>query len=464
MGTQQSSWIVQVHAALQKVDATHNPSQLLIWKVPAEYRTDAALYEPVNSRFGLHHCPEILHTNGTEGFKIELARALQFTEQGWNSFCERVVSEPKEYWEAVYDQSPHTGSYSVEEIRCLLALDALLLVVFLQGRGGGTESLGPTLQKVMENPLFEVQIEALWTDLWLVENQIPMELLKRVVGILTTEYKLNIGNMWRWEDAERWQGWNIGNFVAWEHFHDPSSDGTNLRELFERRMEKWLKHVDSYDDVHILDSTYRILCGWENLDTPHLNPCPNRYSATDLEACGVKIKGKEFTCLEDISFENGCLSVPFLQVYDETEKYLRNLLVYEVLTRPRGRRQYSVDTYAFFMEGLMRTPEDVNLLVKRGVMSLKISSQDVVDMWKRVNKLIPEPLVTDEFSTMLKNVGKYAKLRRNKYRFEFKKQFCSRPWIPLSYLAASIVTAATLLQTYVAVIGSNGMKPHFPHQ
>jgi len=177
----------------------------------------------------------------------------------------------------------------------------------------------------------------------------------------------------------------------------------------------------------------------------------------------VKIMSQELTCFEDIPFENGRLLVPFLLVIDSTEKYLRNLRVYG-LTRPRGRRQYSLNCYAVFTEGLMRTPEDVNLLAERGVLSVNVSSHGVVDMWKCVSYNIMEPRVTEKFSTMLTNVGNYAKLRRNKYRFEITKQYCSRPWIPLSYLAATTVTVAPLLPACVAVTGSNGMKPHFPPQ
>jgi hypothetical protein len=71
--------------------------------------------------------------------------------------------------------------------------------------------------------------------------------------------------------------------------------------------------------------------------------------------------------------------------------------------------------------------------------------------------------MTEEFSLTLTKVNKYVGQRRNKLRFEFVKLFCSRPWIVLSVIAASLVTIGTLIQTYVTVIGSNGMLPHFPH-
>jgi len=464
METKNSSWIVQVHDALEKDEANDVPSQLLIWKVPPEMRTITKQYEPLYWRFGLHHCPQSFNSNGIEGLKVEVARALQFRGDRWDSFCKRVVIEQKEYWEAVYRDSIYANSYTIEEIRCRLSLDALFLVVDLQGQGGGVNSLGLALQKVMKNPVLDVYSNLKWEAFWLVENQIPIELLERVVNILVTECKDYVGKMQEWE-SEDWQVRNIGKCVWCLSSLDPLIDDTEKREVFKRRINDRLQHADSYRGVHILDSTYRMLCGSESLGATHVKSFPLRYSAIDLEACGVTIKGKEFTCFEDISFDKGCLLVPFLQVYDETETFLRNLVVHESLTRPNGRQQYAARCYTSFMGGLMRTREDVILLEKSGVISVEVGSHDiVVDMWKRLNYNILVPHVTDKFFTMMTNVSNYTKRKRNIYRFEFKKKFCSRPWIPLSYLAAIIVTIATLIQTYATIIGSNGMKPHFAPQ
>jgi hypothetical protein len=64
---------------------------------------------------------------------------------------------------------------------------------------------------------------------------------------------------------------------------------------------------------------------------------------------------------------------------------------------------------------------------------------------------------------MLTKVTTYVRQRRNKLLYEFVRLFFSRQWFVLSVIAATLVIVATLIQTYVNVIGSNGMQPHFPH-
>jgi hypothetical protein len=45
---------------------------------------------------------------------------------------------------------------------------------------------------------------------------------------------------------------------------------------------------------------------------------------------------------------------------------------------------------------------------------------------------------------------------------DFYNKFCSKPWLVISVISAIILLVATLIQTYVAVIGSYKMQPHFP--
>jgi len=116
------------------------------------------------------------------------------------------------------------------------------------------------------------------------------------------------------------------------------------------------------------------------------------------------------------------------------------------------------------MESLMKTPEDVDLLVKLGILSVHIGSHAmVVDMFKRINCNIPEPRVTAQFLSMIRSVNTFSKQRRNQLWFEFKREYCN-PWIVLSVLAVTFVTIATGIQTYTAVTGSDGMKPVFSSQ
>ena len=423
-------------------------------------RTGSDHFDPKTWRFGLHNrAPGTLQTDSTERFKIQVARALGLTRDRWIEFCKDVVIEEKSYWEAVYGQSPHAKSHSIADIRCLLALDALFLVIWMQTDGGGFERLSQPLQKVMGTQVMRVHLRDLrWFDFYLVDNQIPMVLLERVVGILR---RRGCKFIEEWKH-EQWQGWNIGNCVRWCNFDRPGISQPERDTIFKKRMEKRLRLEGGNlkADPHILDKSYHILCG--DSHGCHDDRYQRVPSATYLEACGVRIKGKEFTCFEDhISFERGCLWIPFLRIYVTTERYLHNLVVHEELTY--GESKCCARSYTKLMENLMKTNEDIELLVKWGVIEVHVGTHDIVlKMWKTIVCNVTNPYLTKQFLSTLEKVKKYVGQRRNKLRFEFMKLFCSRPWIVVSVIAAILVTIATLIQTYVNIIGSNGMQPYFP--
>jgi hypothetical protein len=330
----------------------------------------------------------------------------------------------------------------------------------MQMEGGGIESLSTPLLKVIRTQVMSVHLRDLrWFDFYLVDNQIPMVLLERVVDNLRTGGCKFI-EAWK---HEQWQGRNIEKCVRWFNFDRHGICKYERDIIFRKRMEKRLRLEGGKSEFeaapHMLDKTYSILCG--DSHGGHDDRYHGIQSATYLEACGVRIQGKEFTCFEDISFERGCLWIPFLRIYVTTERYLHNLVVHEELTY--GETKCCARSYTKLMENLMTTNEDIDLLVKWGVVDVHVGTRDIVlKMWKTIVCNVTNPYLTKQFLSTVEKVNKYVRQRRNKLRFEFMKSFCSRPWIVLSVIAATLVTIATLIQTYVNIISSNGMQPYFP--
>jgi hypothetical protein len=100
-GTEPASWICRVHDALERGDA-NDFSEVVCWKVPDSRRATSDHFDPKSWRFGLHNrAPDTLQTDGTEHFKIQVARALSLTGDRW-----------KEFWRpsrltASYQMNPH---------------------------------------------------------------------------------------------------------------------------------------------------------------------------------------------------------------------------------------------------------------------------------------------------------------------------------------------------------------------
>jgi hypothetical protein len=115
------------------------------------------------------------------------------------------------------------------------------------------------------------------------------------------------------------------------------------------------------------------------------------------------------------------------------------------------------------MADLIGSLDDVRLLIKHGVFINYLGPEmAVLDMWRSLNKGLWGGDVSKSTIEVAENLNKRCKSNKNVIITEFSHLFCSRPWYVVSAIAVTLVTLATLIQTYTAVIGSNKMRPHFP--
>jgi hypothetical protein len=114
------------------------------------------------------------------------------------------------------------------------------------------------------------------------------------------------------------------------------------------------------------------------------------------------------------------------------------------------------------MGDLIKSLDDVRLLITHGVFIYNGPEMALLDMWRSLNKECWVGNVSKSTIEVAKNLNKHCKSRKNVIITEFSHLFCSRPWYVVSAIAVTLVTLATLIQTYTAVIGSNKMRPHFP--
>jgi hypothetical protein len=186
-------------------------------------------------------------------------------------------------------------------------------------------------------------------------------------------------------------------------------------------------------------------------------------SATDLKKAGLRIEGIP-GMIKAVAFKDGCLSLPVLQLHDNTESYFRNLAMYEVYGR-NGENSNAFSDYLQLMLELIKTEEDVAYLVDdcNVIRNLLVTHQNVFKMWERLQSGIDLPPYSKKFKTdIVIPVNRKCKSRLRQMRTEFYNTFCSKPWLAISVITAVVLLLATLIQTYVSVIGSDKMQPHFP--
>jgi hypothetical protein len=175
-----------------------------------------------------------------------------------------------------------------------------------------------------------------------------------------------------------------------------------------------------------------------------------------LRDSGIEIRGVVGPlCTMSYNRETKCLSLPKIRIFDETVPFVRNMARYEQYSDIQACNTMFHD-YVILMLDLIETPEDLKILTDRGVIRNGCGIRGF-ETWKALDHGLIDRRSSKEHNRMKRDIR--CGLKRHRFWSEFKTLFFSRPWYTLSALAVTLVTAATLIQTYAAAIGSNGMKP-----
>jgi hypothetical protein len=197
----------------------------------------------------------------------------------------------------------------------------------------------------------------------------------------------------------------------------------------------------------------------ETATEERLPPFQEIQSATVLKKAGLQIRGIP-GMVQQVAFKNGCLFLPIMRQSENIESYICNMAAYEVWNTSDCRFM----DYLLLMSQLIKTPEDVSYLVDCDVIRTYLGTQQrIFQMWERVQSVVRYPSYSDGYSeNIVKPINRQCASALNVMRTDFYNTFCSKPWLVLSVISAIILLVATLIQTYVAVIGSDKMQPHYP--
>ena len=161
------------------------------------------------------------------------------------------------------------------------------------------------------------------------------------------------------------------------------------------------------------------------------------------------IKGPTF----DVKFTHGVLEIPVLNITTETECFLQNVIAYEQLShRDKG---LVVSDYCVFMDCLIQSPQDVQLLRENVVIESYLhDDKDVVNLFDKLGKRVPSSThfcYSDLFDQLnMHCVRRWnswkAKLRRDYFRDDNQLEAFS------FMLALYIILPVTVLQTVYTVL------------
>ncbi|XP_061370442.1 UPF0481 protein At3g47200-like [Gastrolobium bilobum] len=189
-------------------------------------------------------------------------------------------------------------------------------------------------------------------DLFLLENQLPFNVLDKLYNLASPSP-------------------DFPSFLVltFHRFTEPDSPY--------RDSPPSIKHFTDMSRIFYLPPSPYILPPREDELLTHL------HSATELKEAGIKFRKRE-SDLIDLSFSQSCLEIPNLTVEDDTEIQFRNMIALEQFHYPN--ESYITD-YVVFLDYLINTSNDVDILVKKGIITCMLGDKNAVA--ELFNGLIP---------------------------------------------------------------------------
>ncbi|XP_023547065.1 putative UPF0481 protein At3g02645 [Cucurbita pepo subsp. pepo] len=275
---------------------------------------------------------------------------------------------------------------------------------------------------------FHQRSTELFTDLIMLENQVPFFLLERLFGLIP-----NITSV---------------SFIELTYIFF-------RRELVDNYS---LSDLSSIKPKHLVDFLSFYFVSKTSLENNNNNRPITPPSITELHEAGVTIKKAENAkCAMNLSFEKGIFKIPPLNIDDFFEYTLRNLIAFEHF--PLGNQSKCIQ-YIAFMDDLISTEKDVNLLVKAEIIINNIggSDKEVSNLFNNLCKFVEQPC-DGEFNNTSKALRKHCDGRWNKARASLIHNYCNTPWAIVSFFAATLLIILTLSQTIFSGISAFPSKP-----
>uniref|UniRef100_M1CDD1 Uncharacterized protein n=2 Tax=Solanum tuberosum TaxID=4113 RepID=M1CDD1_SOLTU len=186
-------------------------------------------------------------------------------------------------------------------------------------------------------------------------------------------------------------------------------------------------------------------------------------NATELSEAGVsfakigninrnKDNIRDMTSLFDIKFEDGLMTIPCFQVCDDTETFLRNLIAYEQQSSDVQPKYFS--DYATFMDYLIDSDKDVNLLRRKGIIENWIGEdKEVASLFNKIGNGVTV------YSTFYYNEECIKAIQHceqpwNRMKANLRHNYFNSPWAGASTVAAIILLLLTATQTVLAFTGA----------
>ncbi|XP_062114645.1 UPF0481 protein At3g47200-like [Humulus lupulus] len=275
------------------------------------------------------------------------------------------------------------------------------------------------------------QVALIKQDLFLLENQIPYEVLETLMESTPSSKVDNNEEMKK----------SVKKFIQM-NVMSPSKYSENIKIDLDNK------------PLHLLDLLRSALL--QGRAEGHRDPDPE-YTRTfrnlqDVKAAGVMVEPSNSCSLRDVSFSsfcfNGYLKLPPLIIDDSTKRNFFNLVAYEMcpdnFSTGRG-----VTCCLYFLNSLIDNGEDAKDMRMANIFRNRLNNDD--DVAKFFNdigtELVPSPAYVD----VKKKIQNHCDSKLTVWVAQAYRDHFSSPWFVLALIATLIVLALTGVQTWFTI-------------
>ncbi|WMV23171.1 hypothetical protein MTR67_016556 [Solanum verrucosum] len=434
-GSQTKKCVNQIFDKIFKDLNNSSIKSCTIFKVNVGLReSNSAAYTPKMVSIGPYHKnePQLVSME-----KYKLLYLQRFLQRNKSLDVESCISELEKLKEDAIKCYDDIEDVDTDEFCKMLLLDGCFVVEFIRDRC----QLWEGEEEIFNSNIGCIQNQIL-RDLMLLENQLPFFILNKLHHMTREDDELSLA---------------VQAIL-------PS---TFFVELQEMTFELFIEAEYNVGNIkHLLHAVHMFACHGNPVKESNKNikwhkSMPN---ATELSEAGVsfakvrnhfnsnKDNNTDMKSLFDIKFENGLMTIPCFQVEDETETLLRNLIAFEQQSYDMQPKYFS--DFAVFMDYLIDSDKDVNLLRRKGIIENCMGEdKDVSTLFNKIANgvtIYPTFYYNEECIKAYQHCDKTL----NRVMANLMRNYFSSPWVGASTVAAIILLILTTIQTILAFTGS----------
>ncbi|XP_055800569.1 putative UPF0481 protein At3g02645 isoform X2 [Solanum dulcamara] len=397
-------------------------------------------YAPMLISIGPYHKknPQL---GSMEKYKLMYLRRFLQRKKGLDvESCITEIEKLKRIALKCYDDIESLDNDIVDKFSEILLLDGCFVVEFIRECNG---MLPNREDKIIST---NCMINLARRDLLLLENQLPYFVLTKLQYMTKEVDEVPFTKLVKDTFFSILPKMAPASYVEWE------SDAKNIKHLLQ--VVHMLSHPSYWDSFLRITACSGKMILNKDYQTWHAN-IPN---VTELCEAGVRFSKvgniysdlEDRTTLFDIKFESGQMKIPCFEVDDVTETLLRNLVAYEQQSCGVLTKHFS--DYAVFMDYLIHSDKDVNVLRQKGIITNQLGEDnEVASIFNKIGQGVN---ISSDFyyKEECRKVIQHCEKPWNRMKANLRHNYFNTPWAGISTVAAIILLLLTATQTVLTFV------------